>query len=245
MGSVVEGYAYDIFISYRRKDNLSAEMGRSGWVSEFVARLKNEILATIKEDISVYFDENEYDGILETHDVRESVDPKLKCLILIPILSQTYCDPLSFAWQNEFLPFKELSSHDQFGLKVKLSNGNVACRILPVRIHEIDPEDRSLIEKEIGPLRTVDFIFKAPGVNRPLSPTDRRGDSVSRVIYKDQINKVANAIKDIVHAMKYPLSGAVVHEARRQVTESDKRSKWKPAVIAVVSVLAITLAYLY
>ena len=62
MGSVVEGYTYDIFISYRRKDNLAAEKEVSGWVSEFVARLRNEIQTVIKEDISVYFDENEYDG---------------------------------------------------------------------------------------------------------------------------------------------------------------------------------------
>jgi len=245
MGSVVEGYTYDIFISYRRKDNLAAEKEVSGWVSEFVARLRNEIQTAIKEDISIYFDENEHDGILETHDVQGSVDPKLKCLILIPILSQTYCDPSSFAWRNEFLVFKDLSSHDQFGLKIKLSNGNVACRVLPVRIHEIDSEDRAIIENEIGPLRSVDFIFKAPGVNRPLSSTDRREDSVSHVIYKDQVNKVANAVKDIVHAMKFPHPGSVANESRRDVTGSGKRSYWKPALAAVSTLVVVFLAYLY
>jgi len=244
MGSVVEGFAYDIFISYRRKDNLAAEKEVSGWVSEFVARLRNEIQTTIKEDVTIYFDENEYDGILETHDVQASVDPKLKCLILIPILSQTYCDSVSYAWRNEFLVFKELSSHDQFGLKVKLSNGNVACRILPVRIHELDSEDRAILENEIGPLRAVDFIFKAPGVNRPLSPTDRREDSVSRVIYKDQVNKVANAVKDIVHAIKYP-HAASASEARTAVMGSDKRFSWRRVLVAVFTLIAISLAYLY
>lgn len=244
MGSVVEGYTYDIFISYRRKDNLAAEKEVSGWVSEFVARLKNEIQATIKENISVYFDENEYDGILETHDVQGSVDPKLKCLILIPILSQTYCDTSSFAWRNEFLVFKELSSNDQFGLKIKLSNGNVACRILPVRIHELDPEDRATIENEIGPLRSVDFIFRAPGVNRPLSPTDRREDSSSHIIYKDQINKAANAIKDMVHAMKYPHAG-VVNVLETNPKALEKRFNWKRILAAAMLPVLIAIAYLY
>ena len=30
---------------------------------------------------------------------------------------------------------------DQFGLKIKLPNGNVASRVLPVRIHDLDIDD--------------------------------------------------------------------------------------------------------
>ncbi len=51
-----------------------------------------EIDATFKQDISIYFDENPHDGLLETHDVDQSLDEKVKCLIFIPIISQTYCD---------------------------------------------------------------------------------------------------------------------------------------------------------
>ena len=68
------------------------------WVSEFVANLRKELEATFKEDISIYFDENPHDGLLETHDVDKSLRGKLKSLILIPIISQTYCDPTCFAW---------------------------------------------------------------------------------------------------------------------------------------------------
>ena len=170
MPSVIEGYTYDIFISYRQKDNIIPDKDSNGWVSEFVSRLKKEIQTTIKEDISIYFDENSYDGILATHDVDESLKDKLKCLIFIPILSQTYCDPNGFAWKNEFLVFKKLCSEDQFGMKVKLQNGNVSSRILPVCIHDLDVADRQTVENEIGPIRSVDFIFRSPGVNRPLTP---------------------------------------------------------------------------
>ena len=88
MPSIVSGFEYDIFISYRHKDNKGAH-----WVTEFVNALKTELDATFKDDISIYFDENPHDGLLETHNVDKSLEGKLKCLIFIPILSQTYCDP--------------------------------------------------------------------------------------------------------------------------------------------------------
>ena len=143
------------------------------WVSEFVDTLKTELESTFKEEISVYFDINPHDGLLETHDVDASLKEKLKCLVFIPIISRTYCDPKSFAWEHEFKAFVEQASKDQFGLKVKLPNGNVANRVLPVRIHDLDNEDIKLCESVLGGvLRGIEFIYKEPGVNRPLTPND-------------------------------------------------------------------------
>jgi adenylate cyclase len=244
MPSVVEGYTYDIFISYRQKDNIVPDKDSNGWVSEFVSRLKKEIQTTIKEDISVYFDENSYDGILATHDVSESLKDKLKCLIFIPILSQTYSDPNSFAWKNEFLVFKKLCSEDQFGMKVKLQNGNVSSRILPVCIHDLDVADRHTVEKEIGPIRSVDFIFRSPGVNRPLTPVDKREDSPSKIIYKDQINKVANAVKEIVRATKGP-ANETTHKAGETVSQVPSAGKKVKVVIAVLVTLVAVMAVYY
>jgi hypothetical protein len=102
MASLIPGYEYDIFISYRQRDNK-----HDGWVTEFVNNLKGELESTFKEEISVYFDINPHDGLLETHDVDESLKSKLKCLVFIPIISRTYCDPKSFAWVHEFKAFKE------------------------------------------------------------------------------------------------------------------------------------------
>jgi hypothetical protein len=100
MASLIPGYEYDIFISYRQKDNK-----HDGWVTEFVDNLKGELEATFKEDVSVYFDINPHDGLLESHEVGDSLREKLKCLIFSPIISRTYCDPKSFAWEHEFQAF--------------------------------------------------------------------------------------------------------------------------------------------
>ena len=200
MASIVPGYEYDIFISYRQKDNK-----HDGWVTKFVDNLKGELEATFKEDVSVYFDENPHDRLQETHNVDKSLEGKLKCLILIPILSQTYCDPNSYAWQNEFLAFIKMAENDRFGKDVKLRSGNVASRILPIRIHDLESEDIKLFEKETGSvLRALDFVFKtSTGVNRPLKPNeDHPNDNLNKTFYNDQINKVAHAIKEIIVVLK-------------------------------------------
>ncbi|HUX58970.1 MAG TPA: hypothetical protein VMV77_18505 [Bacteroidales bacterium] len=110
MASLIPGYEYDIFISYRQKDNKGDR-----WVSEFVDALKDELESTFKEEISVYFDENPHDRLQDTHNVDKSLEDKLKCLIFIPIISQTYCDPGCYAWQYEFLAFNRLAEKDQLG----------------------------------------------------------------------------------------------------------------------------------
>jgi len=197
MPSIIPDYEYDIFISYRQKDNK-----QDGWVTEFINSLKNEIEATFKEDISIYYDENPFDGLGESHDVDDSLAKKLKCLIFIPIISQTYCDPNSFAWTNEFLAFNKIAEADVYGLKVTLPNGNTASRVLPIRIHDISDEDKNLVENEIGFLRSIDFVYQSAGVNRPLSPSDNPDKNINETLYKDQINKVANSIKDIIAGIK-------------------------------------------
>ena len=125
-------------------------------------------------------------------------------MIFIPIISRTYCDPKSFAWEHEFKAFIELASHDQFGLKIKLPNGNVANRLIPVQIHDLYPEDKALVEKEIGGvLRAIEFIYKSSGVNRPLRATeDHPHDNMNKTYYRDQTNKVANAIDEVIHSLK-------------------------------------------
>ena len=211
MASLITGYEYDIFISYRQKDNKY-----DGWVTEFVDNLKKELEATFKDEISVYFDINPHDGLLETHNVDESLKEKLKCLVFIPVISQTYCDPKSFAWQHEFCAFNKMAKEDQFGRDIKLASGNVASRILPVKIHDLDPEDKSLLENELGgDLRGIEFIYKSAGVNRPLRANeDHPHDNLNKTYYRDQINKVANAVKEIIAALKKPSSGDELTEEK-------------------------------
>jgi len=68
MPSIIPGYEYDIFISYRQKDNK-----RDGWVTEFVETLNDELEATIKDKLHVYFDINPHDGLHEHHEVDDSL----------------------------------------------------------------------------------------------------------------------------------------------------------------------------
>ncbi|HWA35845.1 MAG TPA: hypothetical protein VG737_17000 [Cyclobacteriaceae bacterium] len=204
MPSIIPGFEYDIFISYRHNDN------RSGWVTEFVNALQEELAATIKDPLTIYFDMNPKDGLLETHSVDKSLEGKLKCVIFIPVISQTYCDPKSFAWQHEFCAFNTLSKTDLIGRDITVSNGNVGSRILPVKIHDLDAEDLAIIEKELnGALRAIEFIYKEPGVNRPLKSTDNKTDNQNKTDYKNQVNKVANAIKEIVTGIKSPKKPAM------------------------------------
>jgi TolB-like protein len=173
-------------------------------VSEFVDNLNKELEANIKDKISVYFDINPQDGLLETDSVDKSLEDKLKCLIFIPIISQTYCDSRSFAWLHEFCAFNKLAKEDKFGRDIRLSSGNVASRILPIKIHDLDPEDKTLLENEIaGFLRSIEFIYKSSGVNRPLRANEEHTqDNLNKTYYRDQINKVAHAVKEIIAALK-------------------------------------------
>ena len=104
MPALIPGFEYDIFISYRHKDNKGDK-----WVSDFVEALKTELEGIFKEDISIYFDENPHEGLLETYDVDQSLMGKVKALVFIPIISQTYCDTRCFAWQKEFLTFRDFA----------------------------------------------------------------------------------------------------------------------------------------
>ena len=199
MPSIVPGFEYDIFISYRQNDNKY-----DGWVAEFVNNFNKELEANIKEKVSVYFDINPQDGLLETHSVDRSLEDKLKCLIFIPIISRTYCDSKSFAWQHELVAFNEMAKDDQFGRDIRVAGGNVTSRILPIKIHDLDPDDKTLLEYEFGGvLRCIEFIYKSAGVNRPLRANeDHPQDNLNKTYYRDQINKVANAIKEIIGALK-------------------------------------------
>lgn len=238
MLSLITGYEYDIFISYRHNDN------QDSWVTNFTEQLQKELKATIKDPVSVYFDANPHDGLLESHHVDKSLEGKLKCLIFIPILSQTYCDSKSFAWQQEFCVFNKLANEDQFGREIRLRNGNVASRILPVKIHDIDDEDKLTFEKEIGGvLRAIDFIYKEPGVNRPLKASDNKNDNLNKTEYQNQINKVANAVKEILITLKNPQQAATT-EVKSETGQALKINYRKLSLISAGVILLAVAVYL-
>lgn len=206
MASIFPGFEYDIFVSYRHNDNKY-----DGWVTEFVEKLHQELDATVKDKLSIFFDKNPREGLQDTHHVDQSINNKIRSLLFIPIISQTYCDTKSFAWNQEFMVFKSESQNDRMGRDIRLANGNYASRIMPIKIHEIDIEDVKLLENELaGTLRSIDFIYRDAGVNRPLRPVD---DEISvtggRILYRNQINKLANAIKEVIQGIKLMEHGEI------------------------------------
>ncbi len=135
----------------------------------------------------------------------------------------------SFAWNNEFLAFSKAAQQDKLSREVRLLNGNVASRILPVRIHELEKDDVQLFENVLsGVLRSIDFIYQAQGVNRPLRPKDDDyQDNVNNTIYRNQINKVANAIKEILQGVK-----AKAQDSRNQVPDRPEYQTPPPTQLA-------------
>ena len=208
--SILPDYDYDIHISYRYNDNKY-----DGWVSEFVEKLNQELGATLKDRLTIFFDKNPDDKQEDG-----SSSQKIRSLIFIPVISQTYCDTNSPVWKNEFRIFQSEIKNDKIGPVVKLSNGNSASRVIPIRIHEIDTEDVKLLESELsGSLRSIDFIYREEGVNRPLHPVDdEKQANPLRPMYRNQINKLANAIKEIISGIKISQRGNPVETTSFQPT---------------------------
>lgn len=213
--SIVPDFDYDIHISYRYNDNKY-----DGWVSEFVEKLNQELSSTLKDKLSIFFDKNPEDRreefILEDGLVLHNI----KSLIFIPIISQTYCDITSPVWKNEFKLFLDDVKNDTIGSTIKLLNGNTVSRVIPARIHDIDTDDVKLLESELtGSLRSIDFIYREEGVNRPLRPADdEKLANPLRPMYRNQINKLANAIKEIISGIKLNQKGNAVESHSYQPT---------------------------
>lgn len=207
--SVVPGFDYDIYVSYRQHDNKY-----DGWVTEFAEKLKQELSSTLKDKLTIYFDKNPEDSRITSGTEDGSKNKSIRSLIFIPIVSQTYCDTNSVVWKNEFKVFLDGIKNDRIGSTLKLANGNEVSRMIPVKIHEIDTEDVKLLESELsGGLRSIDFIFREEGVNRPLHPIDdEKPANALRPMYRNQINKLANAIKEIIGGIKFTQKGSSVNE---------------------------------
>ena len=203
--SIIPLFDYDVHISYRYHDN-----NYDGWVTEFVEKLNLELSATLKDKLTIFFDKNPEDKRVGFENEDGSTTSKINSLIFIPIISQTYCDETSPVWKNEFRIFKEEIKKDQLGSTIKLPNGNITSRVIPIRIHDIDTADVKLLESELsGGLRSIDFIYREQGVNRPLHPTDDdKHDNAQKPMYRNQINKLANAIKDIISGIKLNQQGS-------------------------------------
>jgi len=100
----------------------------------------------------------------------------------------------------------------------------VASRVLPVKIHDLDSEDEKLFESEVGSvMRSIDFIYCAAGVNRPLRADEENpSKNLNNTTYRNQINKVANTIKEVIFGLlKKPLQSIVPAESKTEKITED------------------------
>ncbi len=97
----------------------------------------------------------------------------------------------------------------------------MASRVLPICIHDLEPVDLNLVETHLeGKLRAIPFVFKSPGVNRPLRAHEEDPTkNLNHTIYRDQINKLAIAIKEILQSIKSP-----DHRIVNEVKEVSKKN---------------------
>ena len=54
---------------------------------------------------------------------------------------------------------------------------------------------------DAGYMRGIEFIYREPGVNRPLMTDDDEKVNLNHTKYRNQINKVALAVKEIILGM--------------------------------------------
>ena len=231
LGSILPGYDCDIYVSYRYNDNKY-----DGWVTEFVNRLTLELSATVKDKLSIYFDKNPEEDRKPLYEENSLKPRKIKSLVFIPIVSQTYCDTSSLVWNEEFMGFQEGAKQDVFGATVQTA-GNRASRTIPVKIHDIDAEDLKMLETALsGNMRSVDFIYREQGVNRPLHPADdEKSANPLKPLYRNQINKLANLVKDIVTGIRQLERGnrpepAVFNPTARQIVPQVYSTPVSPAI---------------
>lgn len=112
--------------------------------------------------------------------------------------------------------------------------------------HNLDAEIRATIENEIGTtLRAVEIIFRSHRVNRPLSASEKREENLSKTLYCDQVNKVANANKEIIIAIKSSVTKDRLLKEHDVLVSQPKRNKKSNKALLVGAGLTILSIFIY
>jgi adenylate cyclase len=93
-------------------------------------------------------------------------------------------------------------------------------------------------------LRAIEFIYKEAGVNRPLKPTDNKIDNQNKTDYRNQVNKVANAIKEMISALKNPSAQAPRTTITEQRTTTPPKNK-KILIAFIALLLLVAISYFF
>ncbi len=80
----------------------------------------------------------------------------------------------------------------------------------------------------------LNLFIRRSGVNRPLKPTDNKTDNLNKTDYRNQVNKIANAIKEIIGGLKNPSSsiGIPTRKDSSNISKSNSEPFESIAVLA-------------
>jgi len=99
-----------------------------------------------------------------------------------------------------------------------------------------------------GVLRGIDFIYTEPGVNRPLRANEENpNDNQNHTIYRNQVNKATNAIKDVITAIEQykPQKEEVSKEVSKSVSVPSKNHKTTIIAGLFIALVLIILGFLF
>jgi tetratricopeptide (TPR) repeat protein len=128
--------AYDLFVSYARKDNARNAPNQPAWVTAFIDALKREHRRITTQDLEIFFDEREI-VVGEDWEVRIRSALRESRLLLAFLSSNYFASP----WCHR--EFKEYRWHE---LDRHLGGEGVQ----PIRLFEGAPFDRTAIGEEIA-----------------------------------------------------------------------------------------------
>ena len=96
-------------------------------------------------------------------------------------------------------------------------------------------------------MRGIEFIYREAGVNRPLKPNDDPKENLNRTNYRNQVNKVANAVKEIITAIKKQTlqTGETTGEAVKPEPKRSKKHKLKIIIPSALLFVLIILCYFF
>ena len=83
-------------------------------------------------------------------------------------------------------------------------------------------------------LRAIEFIYKEPGVNKPLAADDDEKKNLNNTKYRIQINKVANAIDEIIISLREKQTSPVERKSSIQHDEVKEEDKSKDLSASVI-----------
>ena len=98
-----------------------------------------------------------------------------------------------------------------------------------------------------GVLRGVDFKYREPGVDRPMTKKDNEEKNLNKTNYRNQINKVALAIREIISSITHygPKYEVVAKEVFKPLSIPGRNRKTALIVTSAIALILIIAGVLF